>query len=72
MSTENFWGNLISQLMKEQGVSQRKLAAETGISRHILRRIAKGNPRVTVAKLEHVLEYLGYELDCMPKNARFD
>ena len=68
MSQTNFWGELISQLMKEQGVSSRKLSAQTGVHRTTLRRFIQGKPtQLSIVKLECLLEALEYELDAIPK-----
>lgn len=64
--SENFWGELIRSLRLGEGVSQRTLAPQLGISRSTLRRIENGEMAGEITLIEKILERFGYELDAMP------
>ena len=50
--------------MKEQGISQRALARETGVQRSTLRKFLVSN-RIAIDLLEKLLHTLGYSLEHM-------
>ncbi len=62
MSTN--WPALVMSIMKENGVSVRRLAKVTGINRYSVIRFTKGNGGLKIDQLETILHALGYELDC--------
>lgn len=62
----NFWGDLILQLRKEQGVSQRQLSAGAEVGRSTIRCIEKGQSKGDIYTVEKLLAYLGYELEALP------
>ena len=65
-----FWGALILQLRREQGVSQRQLAAGADVGRSTVRCIEKGQSKGDIYTMEKLLLYLGYELDALPSDTQ--
>lgn len=60
------WGRLIKELRAETGISQRKLASKSSVSRSTLARLERGSTHGFVTDVEKLLAALGYELDVMP------
>ncbi len=57
-------GQKVKLLRKENGITQEKLATQSGISRVTLGKIEKGElGSVSVKTLDIILSSLGYELD---------
>lgn len=59
------WGNIIRDLMKEQRVSERRLADASGVCRSTVRSMLKGKG-CSIDKIEALLVALGYKLDLIP------
>lgn len=57
------WGRVVGDLRREAGLSERRLARETGIDRASLRRIESGSGLLKVSTIELLLAHFGYELD---------
>jgi len=59
------WANLISDLRKEKGLSERELADLSHVNRGSLRRFLSGKSQFRIDQLENVLGVLGYEVDAV-------
>lgn len=59
------WADLVKELMREHGFSQRSLCAAVGINRSTLRRFLHGETGLTIHWLDKMLDLFGYELDFM-------
>jgi len=70
MRKGNFWGLLVRVLREESGLSQRKLAALSGVNRATLRKLENGEAKGTIDLLEVLLKFLGYELDAIQVEAK--
>ncbi|WP_113152762.1 helix-turn-helix transcriptional regulator [Nitratireductor sp. OM-1] len=66
----NFWGALIRALREEQGISQRTLAAATGVNRSTLRKIESGETSGDIRVMETLLSHLGYELEAIQQKLK--
>lgn len=64
-----FWGELIRELREEQGLTQRQLATLAGVNRTTLRRIENKSARGDIDVIERLLEFLGYELEAIHRDA---
>jgi len=64
-SDGNFWGQLIQELRREKGLSQRRLSEAAAVNRSTLRRIEEGKARVGIDVIERLLEFMGYELEAI-------
>lgn len=67
MRPADFWPGLIRELCREQGISERRLARETGINRATIRRYLINGQPPHADKLEIILAFFGYELDAFPR-----
>ncbi len=65
----DFWGDLIKELREEQGLTQRQLASQAGVNRTTLRRIESKRARGDIDVIETLLDYLGYELEAIHRDA---
>jgi transcriptional regulator with XRE-family HTH domain len=70
MREGNFWGLLVKTLREERDISQRRLAAITGVNRSTLRKLENGETRGGIDLIEVLLDYLGYELDALEKDSK--
>lgn len=64
------WGHIISDIMKEQRVSQRKLVLASGLSKSTVKRFLRGETRLRTDSLDRMLEALGYEIDLFKLGVR--
>ncbi len=64
---ENFWGGLLRDLRAEQRVTQRALAAQTGVNRATIRRIELGLISPPLRVMECLLDHLGYEIEAIER-----
>lgn len=60
----NFWGRLITDLMQEKGISERRLAELAKVNRSTLRRF-QATGYCSVVTLDRLLAALGYELEAL-------
>ena len=58
------WGEIVRELMKEQGISQRAIAVKADVHRSTLRKFLVSNC-IAVDLLEKLLLTLGYSLEHM-------
>lgn len=65
----DFWGDLIKELREEQGFTQRQLATRAGVNRTTLRRIENKQARGDIDVIEKLLDFLGYELEAIHRDA---
>ena len=65
----DFWGDLIKELREEQGLTQRQLATRAGVNRTTLRRIESKRARGDIDVIETLLDFLGYELEAIHRDA---
>ena len=65
MPGTNFWGDLLKSLRLEQGITQRRLAADTGVNRNTLGNIERGSYSGDIQTMETLLSHLGYELEAI-------
>jgi transcriptional regulator with XRE-family HTH domain len=63
----NFWGRQILDLRRQQGISERRLAAAARVPRDTLRRIQAGKSECAIETIERLVDCLGYELEALPK-----
>ena len=63
-----FWCSLIVTLRHESGMSQRQVAALTGIPRNTVRNIETDESSPHVHNLERILAVFGLELDALKAN----
>lgn len=61
------WGAIIREIRESQGISQRDLCARTGVGRTALRQLEMGLGLCSVEYLEKLLDFLGYDLDALPR-----
>lgn len=69
---DNYWGTLIRELREEQDISQRTLATGAKVNRSTLRRIEDGTASDDIKLIEKVLNFLGYELDALPRESKVE
>ena len=65
----NFWGDLVRDLRKKQRLSQRELAIRADVNRSTLRSIEGGLSCGDIGVIEKLLNYLGYELEDLEREA---
>jgi len=70
MAGPNFWGDLVRHLRQEQGITQRRLAMDTGVNRNTLGNIERGSCDGDMGTMEKLLGHLGYELEAMSVTPR--
>jgi len=62
-----FWGDLITDLRRQHGMSQRKLSELSSVPRNTLRKVETSDASVTIDALERVLDVFGYELTALDR-----
>lgn len=63
--SDNFWGQLLKSIRQEQRLSQRSLAARTGVNRTTIRMTELGLYSPELRVMELLLGHLGYELEAL-------
>lgn len=66
MTNTSRWPDIVSDLMRERGVSTRKLVRQTGIDRSTVRRFLRGEGSIRIGQLDHMLSVLGCDLRALP------
>ena len=66
--TDNEFGTLLAQLIKDNGISMRALERKSGVSREAIRRWIYGRTSARIELAECVLEVLGYQLEVVKCN----
>lgn len=58
------WGQILSDIIAESGVSQRKVALMSGVNRASVRKLIRGGT-LPISLVERIFDVLGYELDAI-------
>lgn len=66
------WAQILREIRKEQGLSQRRLVELAGVNRSTYRAIEAGRVPMRMGDLEKVLDALGYELEIHAKAPQRD
>ncbi len=61
----NNWRQIIRDIMKDERVTQGRLAAGSGVSLSTVKRFLRGETSMRFEQLECLLETLGYSLDAV-------
>ena len=65
--------NLISKLLKNRrkhlGMNQEEFATQVGVALRLVRKLEQGHRNVKLEKVDTIMEFLGYELVPIRKNA---
>ena len=65
MTSDQSWGEIVSDIMKENGVSERRLAAFSNVNRSSLRKFLAGRDRMALSDVIKILSTMGYDLDAV-------
>ena len=65
MTTAAQWPQIIRDLQREHGISERALARQAKVHRSMLRRILSGSFEARVGDLERILAIFGYDLEAI-------
>jgi len=59
------WPQIIRDLQREHGISERAIARNAKVNRSALRRVLSGNCEVRIGDLERILSSFGYDLEAI-------
>ena len=65
-------GKRIQQLRKKSGLNQKEFSKRVGVGLRFIRDLEQGKASVRLDKVKQVLDFLGHDLEVVPKRERQD
>lgn len=63
-------GAALRAVMEQRGLNQKELAELVGVPRTVINQIMSGKQNMTLTRLEHLFNRLGYTLDMAPRELK--